>query len=78
MHIAAQRFVKGFLMARPPDEAWQVKWETDQLGGAHMHLFDFPLEFAEKTDLQMQGQASTANTAVSAGLDYLLVRETTN
>lgn len=78
LHVAAQRFVSAFLMARPPDEAWQVKWETDQLGGAHMHPFNFPLEFAEKTDLQMQGQASTANTEVSAGFDYLLVRQTTN
>lgn len=78
IHIAAQKSVDGFLMVRPPDEGWQVKWEVDVFAEAHEFPFRYPLVVEEKSDIQMQAEASTTSTKVSAGFNYLLVRNTTN
>ena len=66
------------IVARPFGEVFQVKDKFGMgVGGETVtQLYQYPLKFEEKTDLEVRaiGDAGTANIQVSAGLDILYIK----
>lgn len=66
------------IVARPFDSVFQVKdkFGIQIDGGSIVQKYNFPLKFEEKTDIEVRAisDAGSANAEVSAGLDFLYIR----
>ena len=64
------------LVARPPGEVFQVKDKFVKAESSHNQAYEIPLEFAEKTDIEVRaiGDSAGADIAISAGLDIVYIK----
>ena len=74
----ANKFVTVSIVARPDGEVFQVQDKVTLNVGSHIQDYKFPISFAEKTDIEVQGigDASVSNGNVGAGLDIVYVKNT--
>jgi hypothetical protein len=66
------------LFARPLNQVFQLKHSIAiRVGGSSYfrHKFDWPLKFAAKTDLKIEGTASANNMDAHAGFSILLIND---
>ena len=63
-------------VARPPGEVFQVNDKFVKAESSHKQGYDIPLEFAEKTDIEVRaiGDSVGADIAISAGLDIVYIK----
>lgn len=68
------------IVARPEGEVFQVKdkFGIQIDGGDIRQVYNFPLKFSEKTDIEVRAisDAGSANAEVSAGLDMVYIKNT--
>ena len=64
------------LVARPLGEVFQVKDKFVIAEGGHIQRYKHPLEFAEKTDIEVRaiGDSAGADIAISAGMDFVYIK----
>ena len=64
------------IVARPYGEVFQVKDRFVKAESSHTQTYSFPLEFTEKTDIEIRaiGDSAGADIAISAGLDFVYIQ----
>jgi len=64
------------LVARPLGEVFQAKDKFVIAEGGHIQQYKHPLEFAEKTDIEVRaiGDSAGADIAISAGMDFVYIK----
>lgn len=74
----ANKFVTVSILSRPNGEVFQTKDKITLNVGSHVQDYKFPIAFTEKTDIEVQGigDSSTSNGNVSAGLDFVYIKNT--
>jgi hypothetical protein len=74
--IQDNKFATVSVVARPEGQVFQVKDKFVMDRGVHNQKYDFPLEFAEKTDIEVRcvANSSNANVNISAGLDLVYIK----
>ena len=76
----SNKLLTATIVARPFGEVFQVKdkFGIQIDGGDIRQVYNFPLKFLEKTDIEVRAisDAGTANAQVSAGLDFIYIKNT--
>ena len=64
------------LVARPFGEVFQVKDKFVKAESSNHQQYRYPLEFAEKTDIEVRaiGDSAGADIAISAGMDFVYIK----
>ena len=64
------------ILARPYGGVFQTKDKFVKAESTHTQVYTFPLEFTEKTDIEVRaiGDSSSADIAISAGLDFVYIK----
>jgi hypothetical protein len=70
------KYCTTILVARPFGEVFQVKDKFVKAEGSHHQGYEYPLEFAEKTDIEVRaiGDSAGADIAISAGMDLVYIK----
>ena len=76
----SNKLLTATIVARPFEEVFQVKdkFGIQVDGGDIRQVYNFPLKFTEKTDIEVRAiaDAGSANVEVSAGLDIIYIQNT--
>ena len=67
------------VLARPYGGVFQVKDKFVKAESSHKQEYQIPLKFEEKTDLEVRaiGDSDSANISISAGLDFIYIKNET-
>ena len=70
------KYCTTHLVARPLGEVFQVKDKFVKAESSHHQEYRYPLEFAEKTDIEVRaiGDSAGADIAISAGMDFVYIK----
>ena len=70
------KYCTTHLVARPLGEVFQVKDKFVKAESSHHQEYKYPLEFAEKTDIELRavGDSAGADIAISAGMDFVYIK----
>lgn len=70
------KFCTAQVVVRPSGGVFQVKDKFVIASGSHHQDYQYPLKFAEKTDIEVRaiGDSSGADIAISAGLDLVYIQ----
>jgi len=70
------KYCTGSVLARPYGGVFQVKDKFVKDASSHKQEYQIPLKFEEKTDIEARaiGDSAGANIAISAGLDFIYIK----
>lgn len=70
------KYCTTHLVARPFGGVFQVKDKFVKAESSHHQEYKYPLEFAEKTDIEVRaiGDSAGADIAISAGMDFVYIK----